>query len=101
MLFRSRDAITKAEPGKATLVSLGGAYAVVSVLGKQAPGQRDPSMPDVKEAITARLRGQREQLLRSAYMTAAREKASVTNLLARRLVDSQGRMPTLGPSAPK
>jgi hypothetical protein len=54
----------------------------------------------VRENITATLRGRKEQLLRAAYLTAVRSDAEVTNYLARRLVESQGKMPTLAPTAP-
>jgi hypothetical protein len=39
-------------------------------------------------------------LLRSAYLAAARSDAVVVNYLARRLVDSQGKMPMVPMAAP-
>jgi hypothetical protein len=50
-------------------------------------------MPAVKERITTGLRGRKEQLLRTAYLTAARTDADVVNYLARRVVESQGKVP--------
>jgi hypothetical protein len=54
----------------------------------------------VKQGITNQLRGRKEQLLRAAYLTAARTDADVVNYLARRIVESPGKLPTLAPTAP-
>ena len=73
---------------------------MVVVVGKDAAGQKDPSMPEVKAAITQALRDRREQLLRAAFLGAIRNDAVVVNLIAKRLVESQGKMPSLAPAAP-
>ena len=52
------------------------------------------------ENIMATLRNRREQLLRAAFLTAARSDATVVNYLARRLVESQGKPPSLAPTGP-
>lgn len=96
-----RDAVLKAQPGTANRVSMDGGHTIVLVLGKQQAGQRDPSMPEVKDGIANTIKSRREQLLRAAYLEAVRDKADVTNHLARRLVETQGKMPTLAPAAPK
>jgi hypothetical protein len=57
-------------------------------------------MPEVKDAITQGLRTRREQLLRSAFLGAIRNDAVVVNLIAKRLVESQGKMPSVAPAAP-
>jgi len=44
-------------------------------------------MPAIREQITQALRGRKEQLLRTAYLTAARNDAKIVNYLARRLVE--------------
>jgi hypothetical protein len=62
----------------------------VLVVGHEAAGQRDLTTPGVKDQITQALRGRREQLLRSAYLTAIRSDAKVVNYLARRVVDAKG-----------
>ena len=77
------------------MVSVPGAHSIVLVVAHEQAGQRDLSVPAVKEGITNQLRGRKEQLLRAAYLTAARTDADVVNYLARRLVDSQGKMPSL------
>lgn len=95
-----RDAVLKAKPGTVTTVSNNGAHTLVLVVAHETAGQKDPSMPEVKEAITSTLRGRREQLLRAAYLSAIRNDAVVVNHLAQKLVESQGKMPSLAPAAP-
>lgn len=95
-----RDAVLKGTPGSARVLSANGGYTVVLVVGKDAAGQKDPSMPEVKKAISQALRDRREQLLRTAFLAAIRNDAVVTNLIAKRLVESQGKMPSLAPAAP-
>jgi peptidyl-prolyl cis-trans isomerase SurA len=97
-----RDAVVKAKPGTVDIVSMGGGFTIVALVARQSAGQRDPSMPELRDSITATLRGGREQLLRAAYVETAREKATVVNYLARRLVESAGKPPSMpAPLAPK
>ena len=86
-----RDAVLKSEPGSVRVVSNNGAHTIVLFVAKDTAGQKDPSMPAVKDAITGALRGRREQLLRAAYLTAVRNDAVVNNILSRRLVELQGK----------
>jgi peptidyl-prolyl cis-trans isomerase SurA len=86
-----RDAVLKVTPGSARVVSQGGAHTIVFVVAKEPAGQRDLSTPAVRQQISDALRGRKEQLLRAAYLTAARTDADVTNYLARRVVESQGK----------
>jgi peptidyl-prolyl cis-trans isomerase SurA len=96
-----RDAVLKTQPGRVSVVTVGGVHTIVLVVAREPAGQRDLSLPAVRERITQTLRGRREQLLRAAYLTAVRNDAQVVNYLARRLVESQGKMPpTLRPAAP-
>jgi peptidyl-prolyl cis-trans isomerase SurA len=96
-----RDAVLKSAPGTVTKVSSGGGHTLVLVVAKENAGQRDLNMPAVRDGITNTLKGRREQLLRTAYLTAARADASVVNYLARNLVAAQGKAsPTLAPSGP-
>ena len=95
-----RDAVLKAEPGMVNVVPMEGGYTIVGVVSKEKAGQRDASMPEVRDRITTALRGRREQLLRTAYLEAVRSKASVVNYLAQRIVEAQGQLPNLGLSAP-
>jgi hypothetical protein len=83
------------------VASAGGGYTLVLVVAHEQAGQRDLSTPGVKDQITQTLRSRREQLLRAAYLTAARSDATVVNYLARTLVESKGAVPSLLPAAPK
>lgn len=91
-----RDAVLKVTPGSARVVSQGGAHTIIFVVAKEAAGQRELSTPGVREQITEALKGRRQQLLRAAYLTALQSDADVTNYLARRLVESQGKAPATG-----
>jgi peptidyl-prolyl cis-trans isomerase SurA len=86
-----RDAVLGAKPGSARVVSQGGAHTIVVVVAHEAAGQRDLSTPGLRDQITQTLRARREQLLRAAYLTSLRSNADVTNYLARRLVETQGK----------
>jgi peptidyl-prolyl cis-trans isomerase SurA len=95
-----RNAVLGKKPGAVSVVTVGGAYTIVLVVAHEPAGQRDLSMPAVRERITQTLRGRKEQLLRAAYLTAARSDAQVVNYLARRLVQSQGKLPNLELKSP-
>ena len=83
------------------MVSIGGGHTIVLVVAKDTAGQKDPSMPQVKEMITNTLKGRREQLMRTAYLNSLRNDATVVNHLADRIVETQGKLPSLAPSAPR
>ena len=91
----------RVEQGARTVnvASAGGAHTLVLVVAHEQAGQRDLSTPGVKERITETLRTRREQLLRTAYLTDARNDATVANYLAQRLVESKGSLPSLLPAA--
>ena len=95
-----RDAVLKSAPGTVQVVSQGGAHTVVLIVAKETAGQKDPSMPEVKEAISNTLKGRKEQLLRAAFLSNLRNDAVVVNALAKQLVASQGKPPSLAPAAP-
>lgn len=88
-----RDAAMQVEPGRAKVVSQGGAHTIVYVVSREQAGQRDLSTPGVKDQITQALKGRREQLLRTAYLAAARADAKIVNYEARRVVASSGTVP--------
>jgi len=96
-----RDAVMKLQPGSLSVVTMNGAYTMVALLAKQAAGQRDPGMPEVRDGIMTTLRGRREQLLRTAYLETIRNKAIVVNHAARRIVESQGKLSPVPSAAPK
>jgi peptidyl-prolyl cis-trans isomerase SurA len=94
-----RDAVLKAAPGAVNVVTVNGIHTIVLMMGREPAGQRDLSTPGVRDNITTSLRGRREQLLRAAYLTALRTDANVINYLARRLVESSGKLPEAKPPA--
>jgi peptidyl-prolyl cis-trans isomerase SurA len=96
-----RDAVLNSQPGAVRLVSIQGGQTIVLLVAKDTAGQKDPSMPQVREMISNTLKGRREQLLRAAYVTALRNDATVVNYLADRIVEAQGKAtPSLMPAAP-
>lgn len=97
-----RDAVMKLQPGGVTVVTVPNGFTIVGLAEKQTKGQRDLGMPGVKDAISSNIKGRREQLLRTAYLDAARNKATIVNYLARRIVEGQGNVPPgLGIASPK
>jgi peptidyl-prolyl cis-trans isomerase SurA len=88
-----RDAVLQMMPGSARVITQGGAHRIVYLVAKEPAGQRDLSSPGVKDRISEGLKARREQLLRTAYLTAARTDAGVVNYIARRVVESQGKVP--------
>lgn len=95
-----RDAVLNKEPGAVNVASLNGGYTLVLVIAHEQAGQRDLSMPAVKQGITDQLKGRKEQLLRAAYLTAIRNDAKVENYLAKRVVEGNGKLPTTPLAAP-
>jgi peptidyl-prolyl cis-trans isomerase SurA len=96
-----RDAVLGRPAGTVNLVNAGGGVqTLVLVVAHEPAGQRDLTTPGVRENIMATIRARREQLLRAAYLIELRSQASVTNHLAKRLLDWGGRTPAFGPAAP-
>jgi peptidyl-prolyl cis-trans isomerase SurA len=87
-----RDAVLKTTPGNAKVVSTAGAHTIVLVVSHEKAGQRDLSMPGVRENISGTLKARKEQLLRTAYLSAARADAQVVNHAARRVLESNGKI---------
>jgi peptidyl-prolyl cis-trans isomerase SurA len=95
-----RDAVVKSEPGNVNLVSAAGGHTLVLLVAKEEAGQRNLDTPGVRDTIRQGLQDRKAQLLRAAYITAARNDAEVVNYLARSIVQSQGNPPSLAPTAP-
>jgi peptidyl-prolyl cis-trans isomerase SurA len=87
-----RDAVLTTEPGRGRVVNDGNVLRIVLVVSREKAGQRDLSTPGTKEQITQAIRTRKEQLLRDAYLSTRRTDADVTNYLARRLVERNGRL---------
>lgn len=88
-----RAAVLQITPGSARVVSQGSAHTIVYVVAKEPAGQRELTSPGVRERITEAIRGRKEQLLRTAYLTSLRDRADVTNYVAQRIVEAQGKVP--------
>jgi len=95
-----RDAVLKKTPGTVSVASAGGAHTLVLVVAHETAGQRDLSTPGVSDRITEALTARREQLLRTAYLAAARSNAKIDNHLARRVIEAQGKLPSAPAAAP-
>jgi len=96
-----RSVVIGNQPGVVNVASAGGAYTLVLVVAHEQAGQRDLSTPGVTERITEAIRGRKEQLLRAAYLTSVRDDADITNHLAKRVVESQGKLPAAQPALMK
>jgi peptidyl-prolyl cis-trans isomerase SurA len=98
-LNRSDPALKKAllslKPGQFTqpVRTKDGGYTILKLIAKEPAGDRQLSDPQVQQAIRDALRTRKEQLLRSAYLTEARDEAHVTNYLAREILESAGKLP--------
>lgn len=67
-----------------------GNYHILKLLGREDAGQRPLSDPQVQETIRDTLLNQREALLRAAYLEDLRNRAKITDELARRTVETAG-----------
>jgi peptidyl-prolyl cis-trans isomerase SurA len=67
-----------------------GNFHILKLLGREDAGQRSLSDPQVQRTIRDTLLGQREELLKAAYLEDLRNRAKVKDDLARRTVDSAG-----------
>ena len=87
-----QKAVIGQKPGTVNVATTGGIHTIVAVIAHEQAGERGLSTPGVKEGITQTLKNRKEQLLRTAYLSAARGDASVVNHAARRVVESQGKV---------
>ena len=85
-----RKAVIGQKPGTVNVASSGGIHTIVAVVAHEQAGERGLTTPGVKDGITGTLKQRKEQLLRTAYLSAARGDADVTNHAARRVVEAQG-----------
>ena len=79
--------VSRPIPGKA------GGFMILKLITKEQAGQRELSDPQVQQTIRDNLRNRKEQLLRVAYLTGARDEAHVVNYLARQIVETAGKPP--------
>jgi peptidyl-prolyl cis-trans isomerase SurA len=88
-----RDAVLKMEPGNLTTVTVGSNYTILALISREPAGQRELSAPSVKSGIEDTLKGRKQDMLHTAYLAAARNDATITNYLAKQVVDAQGKVP--------
>jgi len=85
-----RSAVLGKQPGTVNVAASNGAYTLVLVVSHEPAGQRDLNTPGMKDNLRDSLKGRKEQVLRAAFITAARNDAKVEHYLARRLVEAKG-----------
>jgi peptidyl-prolyl cis-trans isomerase SurA len=85
-----RNAVLGKNPGAVNVAASNGAYTLVLVVSHEQAGQRDLNTPGLKDNLRNSLKQRKEQVLRAAFLTAARSDAKVEHFLARRLVDAKG-----------
>lgn len=89
-----RDAVVNSKPGELNLVTVNGVSTIVLLVAAEPAGQREITTPAVHDGVRDLLKNRREQLLRVAYITSARDDATIVNNLARQIVAGQGKLPT-------
>ncbi len=89
-----KKAIVSLKPGEISgIIALRDGYRILKLLTRESPGQRELSDPRVQQSIRDTLRNRKEQLLRAAYLSVARDQAKVTNSLAQQVLESTGKLP--------
>jgi peptidyl-prolyl cis-trans isomerase SurA len=90
-----RKIVLAMKPGEVTrpLPFRDNGYIILKLIAKEPAGQRELTDPQVQQGIRDMLRNRKEQLLRTAYVTEARNEARITNYLARQILESAGKLP--------
>jgi len=90
-----KKTVLSMHPGEVSrpIPSREGGYTILKVIAKEPAGKRELSDPQVQEGVRSMLRSRKEQLLRAAYMTDARNESHVSNYLARQVLESAGQLP--------
>ena len=65
-------------------------YQILKLMAREPAGQRQLSDPATQQRIRSLLRGNREQLLRAAFMETLRNQSKVENYLAEQILKSVG-----------
>ena len=91
-----KRAVLSLKPGQTSgVIVLRDSYRILKLVAKEAPGQRELSDPVVQQSIRDNIHNRKEQLLRAAYLTIARNDAKITNYLAQQIVESAGKLPVV------
>ncbi|MBI3663580.1 MAG: peptidylprolyl isomerase [Acidobacteria bacterium] len=89
-----KKTLASLRPGEVSpVVALRDGYRILKLIARESPGQRELSDPKVQQSIRDALRNRKEQLLRSAYLSVARDEATVKNFLAQQVLESAGKLP--------
>ncbi|MHB8753729.1 MAG: SurA N-terminal domain-containing protein [Candidatus Acidiferrales bacterium] len=89
-----KNAVLGLQPGQVSKpVYLKDGIHILKLIAREPAGQRLLSDPQVQQSIHSTLQNRREQLLRAAYLTSARDEAHVINYLAKEIVESAGKLP--------
>jgi peptidyl-prolyl cis-trans isomerase SurA len=88
-----RKAVLEMQPGSINTINVGPNYTILALVAKEPAGQRDLNTPTVKDGIRDLIQTRRQELLRTAYIAAARAEAKITNYLSRQVIDAQARLP--------
>jgi len=72
-------------------------YRILKLIAREPAGQRLLSDAQVQQSIRDTLRSRKEQLLRAAYVSVARDQAHVANYLAQEILESSGKLPVVEP----
>ncbi len=86
-----RDAVLKLEPGHVSTVTVGQVYTILALVSREPAGQRSLDTPTVRDSIRDLLKSRQQELMRTAYIAAARADAKVTNYLAQRILSGDVR----------
>jgi peptidyl-prolyl cis-trans isomerase SurA len=87
-------AVLALKPGEfSPIITLPDGLRIVKLIARESAGQREFSDVNVQETIRNILRNRKEQLLRSAYLSSARDAAQVQNFLSRQVLESAGKLP--------
>lgn len=86
-----RRAVAALSPGDISpVLETDGQYRIIQLIDREEAGQRDFSDPRVQRVITDTLRNRKDQLLKLAFIEAARSGADIDNLLAKRVAAGYG-----------
>jgi peptidyl-prolyl cis-trans isomerase SurA len=97
-----KKSLMSMRPGDVSpIVALRDGYRILKLIAREAPGQRELSDPKVQNSIRDALRNRKEQLLRSAYLSVARDEAKIRNYLAQQVLESAGKLPAAAPAPAK
>lgn len=94
-----KRAVLALQPGQVSKpVMLKDGYHIIKLIAREQAGQRMLSDPQVQESIRNSLKNTKEQLMRAAYLAAARDQARITNYLAKEILESSGKLPEDAPT---